>query len=238
VSSWVTALPKLKALGLTGEEFRVTAACSQLTELSLMTTGEGTVEFENGSLAGLRSLSVTDGIKALLPALTDATQLQSLDIFLNSKTPQLDTGGLGRLAGLTKLELMQCGLAVPPEGLSSLSALLDLDLSLNKDLGASSAASWEPLRAATQLTRLVLDYCDLKQLPPVVAQLPALQVSSGAGSFPGTIPSWAAPVGGKYMQPPTASIAALVAGCFLPWISRILAPLQPLFLWHGELWLG
>ena len=136
-------------------------------------------------MAGLRSLELAGGIKALLPAVANAPQLESLDIWLNPGGVPLDTGGLECLTRLTSLGLERCGLAVPPEGLSSLAGLLELILSHNDDLGAAPAASWEPLRAATRLTRLILDGCDLRLLPPAVEQLPALRVSTGAYAWEG-----------------------------------------------------
>ena len=178
VSEWLTALPNLKDLRLIAVGCTITKACSQLTNLALLTYedwGPFCVVIEEGALVGLKSLILQDSVTALAPAIVAASQLKNLCIF-NPASPAVDARGLECLPGLTGLTLESCELRAPPEGLSCLMALKVLDVSGNYELGSAVMAAWEPLRGLSRLTALNLAYCNLEQLPPAVAELPSLRV--------------------------------------------------------------
>ena len=88
------------------------------------------------------------------------------------KSPPVDS--LSGFSELRELDLTRCGLRVVPPALSGLTALEDLNLWGNEQLG-QEGGGLEQLATLTRLRSLKLGCCSLRAVPPALSGLTALE---------------------------------------------------------------
>ncbi|GAB4822937.1 hypothetical protein N2152v2_009983 [Parachlorella kessleri] len=148
----------------------------RLTCLTLLDLAECQLEYLPQQLSCLTALAelVLSGNRDLGPFLDGggpaAAQAQPEGAEESNWQPLLSLD-----ASLTSLDMCECNIAALPAELSSLSALMKLDLSNNVELGLVAGTAFQPLSGLVGLEMLGLNALALRCIPPQLKALPALK---------------------------------------------------------------
>ncbi|GAB4822939.1 hypothetical protein N2152v2_009985 [Parachlorella kessleri] len=148
------------------DDYQPLRQLSSLTFFDLVNCNLQLLQPQLSCLSALAELQLTynSGLGPSLwgfqPAAADASSWQ----------PLLSLG-----VSLTNLDVSFCNIAALPDGFSSLSALVSLNLSANADLGLDADTSFRLLSGLVALKVLKLYKVDLRRIPPQLKLLPALE---------------------------------------------------------------